>query len=152
MNTTLWYLDPNFLVSAIGAFISAFVLATLFWQLRIERARERDRVILANRARVTVRINKGNHGGHSPLYKLVIENHGESEARQVKAMLDRKLLRDHPLVVDCNRDEISVIGPGTATSFLLGVTLETVFPVKAKATWNDGTGEANSFETELYLP
>ena len=122
----------------------------------LETAREQDRQRLARSAEVRASIDRGKQHfrermiGSSPQYWLVIRNDGMALARNVRILLDRKPILEHPLVPD-GEEEITTIGPGTEHRYNLAVSVQSVRIVDVLIQWDDDSGEPRRWESKLKI-
>jgi hypothetical protein len=114
--------------------------------LALETAREQDRLREARSAQVRAGIARGGRGD----YRLVVVNEGRATARNVKVILDGAPLLAHALVLR-RQEEISKLGPGVDARYILAVSTVAQTALDARITWDDDTGEARSWESELKI-
>ena len=88
--------------------------------------------------------------GTSPQYWLVIRNGGMALARNVRILLDRIPIHEHPLVPD-GEEEITTIGPGTEHRYNLAVFARSVRIVDVLIQWDDDSGEPRRWESKLKI-
>jgi len=81
---------------------------------------------------------------------LVIENLGESEARNVEVKLDGAPLLEHACIPD-NVDEIERIGQHSFIRYPFAVTMGNAGPYEIMIKWKDNTGEPGYYFTSLTL-
>lgn len=109
----------------------------------IEGARERDRLRLARSAMVSASIL---HVGRT--YRLIVENGGNASARQIKVRLDGQDALKHPLVPR-GEDELTTLGPGASTQYVLVVMMGSARVLDVCITWEDDSGEPGRWESQL---
>jgi hypothetical protein len=85
--------------------------------VEIEESRDKDRQKAISKAQLRASIE--NHGRHN--YRLVIENAGNSEARNVRIKMDGKPINEHPSSV-AGDHEINLIGPHSQATRMLALT------------------------------
>jgi hypothetical protein len=81
-------------------------------------------------------------------YRLIIENIGDSEARNIILLMDGKPFEDHPVSVEGN-GTINVIGAHSYAKKLLALTLSRRPPFKLEISWEDNSGESGHYRTTL---
>ena len=83
-------------------------------------------------------------------FTLDIKNNGESEARNIKTMIDDKPLIEHP-VIPQNIKEITLVGPHSFIRYSMAVTMGNTGPFDIKISWEDDSGEPGFYRTILTL-
>ena len=154
------------IVSIIAVVVSALAtgISGLAWYnnrktqtrlVKIEEAREEDRIYQSKKARLVAHIHKEveNQRMHNTMWKnmLRIENKGLCEARDIKLALDDKPVMEHRAILK-SQSEVTQIGPQSHFDYPLILTLATVPPSKAEITWTDDSGEPGSYKTTLTMP
>lgn len=109
----------------------------------LEDARDRDRLRDAKRAHVRAEIVRD---GRS--YLLIVANDGPGTARGLKTLLDAQPCLEHPLAIR-SQQEVSRLGPGARAEYHLAVMMGSPRKVHARVMWEDDTGEAGAWESEL---
>ncbi len=112
--------------------------------LEIEETRENDRKRATSKAQLRAVIEE--HGNHN--YRLVIENTGDSEARNITLKMDGKPINEHPSSLVGDHD-ISQIGSHSRATRLLGLTLTCSPPFDFEASWEDESREVGLYRTTL---
>jgi hypothetical protein len=95
-------------------------------------------------ARLVARVEERSRGN----YRLVIENTGDGEARDVRLLMDGKPFEAHPAAVIGDR-QFGVIGPHSQVTRLLGITLGCAPPFEFEASWQDDSGQERRYRTTL---
>lgn len=111
---------------------------------QIEQSRENDRLMQALQAVLTAELRQTDRGGH----RLFIANTGQGTARNLAITLNGKPLAEHP-ATSGNKDEITLIGPRSEVSCVLGLTRGCRPPFEFEATWDDDSGRQGRFSTTL---
>ena len=112
--------------------------------LEIEESREHERKKATSKAQLQAGIV--NYGQHN--YRLVIENTGDCESRNVELKMDGKPFDEHQAAVKGD-GKINHIGPHSHATKLLGLTLKCAPPFDFEASWEDDSGEAGHYQTTL---
>lgn len=112
--------------------------------VELEEERELDRKKAASKAQLRATLE--NYGQHN--YRLVIENIGNCEARNIVLQMDGKLFADHPAAME-NEGPIRSIGPHTRVTKLLAITMGCAPPFELDITWEDDSGEPRHYRTTL---
>jgi hypothetical protein len=152
MTTLLEWLSDSGAAVLVASLLSlaALVLSVLAYltsrkALRIEQARERDRVAGARKAALRARIKR--LSPHD--FDLLIENDGQAEAREIEVRLDGRPFREHPAAF-ADQCEVGPLGPGSQARYPLKITLDGPGPPFAlELTWQDDSGEPGRFRTTL---
>jgi hypothetical protein len=111
----------------------------------IEGARERDRVRQARSADVSAVVQ---HIGRD--YRLIIGNTGNAVARNLKVLLDGQPALQHRLVPR-GEDELTTLGAGAATRYILAVTMGSPRVLDVLLTWDDDSGGPGRWESQLKI-
>lgn len=113
--------------------------------LALEATRERARLREGRRAKVTGQITKlgGSH-------RLILRNDGGGSARQLRVRLDGGPVLEHPLVPR-GQDEVGELGPGAEAGYLLARTWGSPGVVEVEISWDDDSGEAGLWRSQLSL-
>ena len=112
--------------------------------LEIEETKERERKKATSKAQLRAGIV--DYGQRN--YRLVIENTGDCEARNVELRMDGKPFDEHQVAVSGD-SKISHIGPHSHATRLLGLTLKCAPPFDFEASWEDDSEEAGHYQTTL---
>lgn len=112
--------------------------------LEIEETRDRERKRIALKANLTARIE--NYGQSS--YRLVVENTGNGEARNIVLKMDGKPFNDHGAAVTGDGD-INRIGARSFATRLLGLTMACAPPFELEVSWDDDSCEVGHYQTTL---
>jgi len=83
-------------------------------------------------------------------FTLVINNEGNSEAREIKVRIDGKPLLEHP-VIPSNETEIRTVGPKSFIRYNLAIASGNTGPFEVEIGWSDDSGEPGSYRTTLTL-
>jgi len=135
-------------VAALGAAIWAHAREHRLGKrtLALEEARERDRKLKATKAQLRGWIDDW----QKPDGRLVIENTGDSEARNVVVMMDGKCIDTLP-AAKTGEDAITRIGAQCHTVTLLGIGRETTPPCRLDLSWEDDSDEPGHCQTMMHL-
>jgi len=142
----------NGAVSIISLGISLLALAVAAWahmrehrlgkrMLALEEAREKDRQVAKQKALLVASLQKD---------RLLIENRGEGEGRDISVVLDGKPILQHPAVAQ-RQEEVRQLGPRSSCRYLLGISFQTPAPRYVEITWSDDSGEPGVYRTTLSL-
>jgi len=112
--------------------------------LGIEEVREQERKKAAVKAYLSARIE--DYGQRN--YRLVVENTGDGEARNVNLKMDGKPFDEHRAAVSGD-EKISCIGARSHATMLLALTLGCAPPFEMEISWDDDSGEAGHYQTTL---
>jgi len=112
--------------------------------LEIEETKEHEREKGASRAQLRAGIV--DYGQRN--YRLVVENTGDCEARNVELKMDGKPFDDHRAAVNGD-GKIDHIGPHSNATRLLALTLKCAPPFDFEASWEDDSGEPGYYRTTL---
>jgi hypothetical protein len=113
--------------------------------LGLERNRDATRTREGRRANVRAAVQ--NAGGDC---RLIVMNEGPATAQNVRVELDSVPLFQHDLAV-LGEQEVTLLGSGAYARYLLAPSLGSAPTVHARITWDDDSGEARSWESELTL-
>jgi hypothetical protein len=144
---------------SIGAIIlSLLAHRTSRKALRIEEARERDRVTLSRRAVLVASIMTEDRDAVGTAARmgvgimrwnyLVVENPGDAEAREIEVVLDGKPFRNHPVAPKDHQD-VRRVGEKSFFRYRLQIRHETKPPFDLELTWQDDSGEPGRYRTTL---
>ncbi len=114
--------------------------------VKIEEAKEYERRKATSKARLQAAIV--DHGQRN--YRLVIENTGDCEARNVELKMDGEPFDEHQAAVNGD-GKVSHIGPHSQATQLLALTLQCSPPFEFEASWEDDSGETGHYKTTLTL-
>lgn len=80
--------------------------------------------------------------------KIVIENLGQSEARNVQVILDNTPILKHKSIFDPTKSH-SVIGPKSLVVYKVNVTKDNPPPNQIEITWDDDYSNGNTYRNSL---
>jgi len=152
-----WFSDPGHaalsacLVSilSIGISVVAFVTSrrTQKKQLRIEEARERDRVSESRKAKLVARTAREQTFGEFS-WHLYIENKGAGEARDIVVTVNGKPVGEHSAIHGSGKKG-TVLGPGSSFRYPVMLALKEKPPSEVAITWSDDSGDPGSYRTTI---
>jgi hypothetical protein len=111
----------------------------------IEGARERDRLKQAHSAEVSAAVQ---HLGRE--CRLIVGNTGNAVARNLKVLVDGQAALQHRLVPR-GEDELTTLGPGASTRYILAVTMGSPRVLDVLLSWEDDSGEQGRWESQLKI-
>jgi len=114
--------------------------------VKIEEAKEYERKKVTSQARLQAAIV--DHGQHN--YRLVIENAGDCEARNVELKMDGQPFDDHQAAVSSD-GKINHIGPHSQATRLLALTMGCAPPFECEISWEDDSNEVGHYQTTLTI-
>ncbi len=125
--------------------------------VNIEKSRESDRQMDRNCAQLIAYIKTEqkirSNGGISDYHNFVIENKGQSEARNIRVFINERRLQDCEWCMDNSQDNIKVIGSGGSKSFQMllhsGIPKDEFPPFTVKLIWEDRAKTDNTWESEI---
>ena len=132
------------LVAVLAVLVSIWVARMKAASLKIEQQRERNRIERGRRADLKPELRRTDGG----FWRLVIANHGEAEARNMRIVMDEKPLREHA-AFPCNQTVPDRVGAGGEVSCVLGLAGKCAPPFKINLTWDDDSGSARTYEMTL---
>ena len=135
------YLDT---ILSIVASLVAIIIAILSYR----KSSHTEKRILRT-ARLSAKLDREIQPQHAR-FTLVIENNGETEARNIKTMIDGKPLLEHP-VIPQNEKEITQIGPHSFIRYNMAVTMGQAGPYDIEINWEDDSKELGFYSTILTL-
>ena len=152
-----WFSDPGraafsaLIVSVVGVLVSILAFCsshrTRNRLVKIEKAREKDRLTEKAKANLTAVIHKEQVKARAWSYTLEIKNSGRGTARNVvvKAIGDHKFASKVPT-------SIPEIGPNAAHAIVLNTgLLGTQDPLTVEITWTDDSGQPGCHRTTVTL-
>jgi hypothetical protein len=143
--------------SALTAFIISLVsiliaIAAMFtsWKtqkriVEIEEAREKDRLRDMRKADLMARLVRNGRD------RLIIENKGPAEAREISIMLNGRPLSEFPVFVG-SQQEIHKVGPYSSFHYLMAFCIgldPMVYTPEITINWTDDSGEPGAYQTTL---
>lgn len=155
MNVTDWFGLPGnsefaaSILSLVSIFIAIAAMLTS-WKtqkriVEIEEAREKDRLKDLRKADLMARLVT--NGGD----RLIIENKGSAEAREISIQLNGHPLSEFPAFVG-NQSEIHRVGPNSSfryqMAFCMGLD-SMVYTPEITINWTDDSGEPGAYQTTL---
>jgi hypothetical protein len=155
MNVTDWFGLPGnseFAASILSLVSLCIAIAAMLtsWKtqkriVEIEEAREKDRLKDLRKADLIARLVT--NGGD----RLIIENKGSAEAREISIQLNGRPLLEFPAFVG-NQPEIHKVGPNSSFHYLMafyaGLDLINYTP-EISINWTDDSGEPGAYQTTL---
>jgi len=155
MNFADWFGNPGnseffaSILSLVSLFI-AIAAMIISWRtqkriVEIEEARERDRLKDMRKADLIARFVK------DVADRLIIENKGPGEAREISIQLNGRPLSEFPAFVG-NQPEIHSVGPYSSFHYLMAfcIGLESmVYAPEITINWTDDSGEPGVYHTTL---
>lgn len=114
--------------------------------LDIEETREHERKKAASKGQLQAAIV--DYGQRN--YRLVVENTGDCEARNVELKMDGKLFDEHCAAVK-GEGKIDYIGPHSHVTRLLGITMGCSPPFEFGISWEDDSREAGHYRTTVTI-
>lgn len=150
-----WFRDSA-IVSIVQALLAVAALVVSIYAIRkshrterrmleIEEAREKDRLQQANRAFVKAYVEKGQRTF------LVLENSGESEAREIELKLDGQPVLQHPVVIK-SQPEHRQLSPKSSVKYIVEPIWGNSINCEIEINWMDNTGEkGNNNNTVTFL-
>jgi hypothetical protein len=165
MNALLEWLSNSGAAVLVASLLSlaAIVVSLLAYfnsrkALRIEEARERDRLAAIRKADLTACLIAEDRGpaesgvfkgigSRNTAYFLQIENRGRAEARAIELRLDDSPLSENTAHGDPER--ISYLGPGSKTRVHLPFGAEWCSSFELELSWQDDSGAPGRYRTTL---
>ena len=111
--------------------------------VHLDEAREGERQRDQQKANLSARIVKPGRD-----YRLLIENSGVCEARDVSLLVDQVPFCEHPVSVR-GETEVKVIGSKSKVTYMLAITLDRPPPFDVELSWEDDSGERGRYRTTL---
>lgn len=146
-NTPDWASISSLIVSLFALWVSykANLKANANQQrlVEIEEQREKDRQIQKLSAQLCPELRKNGNN-----YRLVIVNHGNAEARNIKVTMDGKPLSEHKAAVS-NDLLPDMVGANSEISCLLALAMGCTPPFDVDVAWNDDSGDGKKYKTTL---
>lgn len=116
--------------------------------LALENVRQRAEARSMKKANVRGRLVKYGSGDA----RLVIRNEGPAEAKDVRIALDGAPPAQHPVWLGNVSDgPIQVLGAGSETEFLLALSQQSPDKMSFEVSWENPSGERDSWSTEIRL-
>ena len=113
--------------------------------LALETARDEARARQTQHASVRAAIQKTGRD-----WRLIVLNEGPAPARNVRVELDGGPLMAH-MLVPRGQDEVTLLGPGAHSRYLLAPAMGKPVTIHALVTWDDYSGNGCSWESQLSL-
>ncbi len=150
-----WFSDPAnaafsaFAIAILSLGVSALAFLNSRKAIKIEEARERDRIAQSGKANLVARLsNYDDYNGGA----LIVENLGSSSANNIKVEMDKRPISKHP---DFRRDfkEVKYVGANSSFSYKFGGMFlwKSKPPFKIEITWEDDSGEPGNYRTTLTM-
>ena len=117
--------------------------------LQIEKAREYDRQIEKQQAKITVKFKHVQRDGR---YHLTITNSGAAEARNVKVALNEKPLSELSSIQPEKTPSVPVIAAGGDFTYHWKTNETPNIQAELKITWSDDSGQLGVYVTTLRHP
>ena len=114
--------------------------------VKIEEAKEYERKKATSKAKLQAAIV--DYGQRN--YRLVIENTGDCEARNVQLKMDDEPFDEHQAAVSGD-STISHIGPYSQATRLLALKMGCAPPFECEISWEDDSNEAGHYQTTLTI-
>lgn len=112
--------------------------------VEIEEARDQERKKTIKKAQLSAHIEEYGRNNH----RLVVENAGNAEARNINLTMDGKPFDEHQAAVS-GEGKISRIGAHSQATRLLALTMRCAPPFELEIAWDDDSGEKGSYQTTL---
>ena len=112
--------------------------------LAVEELRDKERKMTASKAQLRAKIDRSNKMSE----KLLIENIGNSEARNINIIMDGKPFDEHKAAVSGD-GQINYIGAHSQATRLLAMTFACAPPFELEISWEDDSGEPGRYKTTL---
>jgi hypothetical protein len=112
--------------------------------VKIEEAKEYERKKATSKAKLQAAIVDYGQRNH----RLVIENTGDCEARNINLIMDGKPFEEHQAAVS-GEGKINHIGPHSSATKLLALTTGCAPPFELEIYWDDDSGEKGRYQTTL---
>ena len=140
MNTSNW-------ISMAALLMSVWAIYTSRKALKIEQAREKDRVTEGQRAKLVARIQKIPRAKGADTWKLMVANNGEGIAKEIKIWLENTLITEHSNVMAESQPE--AICSDSCVTYPLAVHLGWAPPFHVSIRWTDESNKMGFWEGEV---
>lgn len=114
--------------------------------LKLESARERDRVAGSKRANLSAEIRSDGRD-----WLFVVRNDGPGQARAIQVLVDNKSLPAHERIL-CEPDElVTTLGPGAKVPYVMAVAMGSPLVYEVSLIWEDDSGDPGRWESQLHI-
>lgn len=146
-NIAVWISAGSLIVAIIALTlkISAYRKANAKERRMAEVEEQREKERLAQKLSAKLRPELRKNGNN---YRLVIVNHGDAEARNIKVIMDSNPLSEHKAAVS-NDLLPDMVGANSEISCLLALAMRRTPPFDVDVTWNDDSGDGKKYKTTL---
>lgn len=112
--------------------------------VKLETARERDRVGATKRASLRARFEENDR-----TYLLTVWNEGAAEARAVSIIIDGRAIEDHETFL-VHREEVArVLGPDADARYVVSISMGSPAVYSIELRWEDDSGEPGQWRADL---
>lgn len=126
--------------------IFAIVISVITWfkSHKIDRARRDDEERDQNSADLRAHLERYRQS----MGKIVIDNNGQSEARNVQVILDDTPILKHKSIFDPTKSQ-PVVGPKSQVVYKINVTKDNPPPNHIEVTWDDDHSKGKTYRNSL---
>jgi len=128
----------------ISIFAIGISIFTWYRSHKIDRARRDDEEREQNSAILTAHLERY----HQSMGKIVIDNKGQSEARNVNVIIDGTPILKHRSIFDPTKSH-PVVGPNSQVVYKINVTKDLPPPNQIELSWDDNHATGKSYRNSL---